>query len=110
MRAVSGGRGGEDGMEKLRGFRARLDELDARLLEVLAQRFEVCREVAAHKAEARIPMMQPDRVAEVKQRAVDNGRSRGLAAAFMASLYDLVIAEACRIEDEILEAAGESAE
>ena len=92
-------------MERLEELRARLDELDERLLDVLARRFDVCREVAAHKAEAQIPMMQPARVAEVKRRAVQNGESRGLAGGFMAALYELVIAEACRIEDEILAAA-----
>jgi chorismate mutase-like protein len=105
VRAVSGEEGGAPPVERLAELRRRLDELDARLLDVLARRFDVCREVAAHKAEARIPMMQPGRVAEVKRRAVENGGSRGLDPGFMAALYDLVIAEACRIEDEILAVA-----
>jgi len=107
VHAVSGGEGD---MDELQEFRARIDDLDGRLLDVLARRFEVCREIAAHKGAAHVPMMQPGRVAEVKRRAIENGRARGLAEAFLASLYDLVIAEACRIEDEILGAAGESAE
>jgi chorismate mutase len=94
-------------MEKLEQLRRRLDKLDEELLDVLARRFEVCREVAAHKAAAQIPMMQPARVAEVKRRAVCNGESRGLGKEFMAALYDLVIAEACRIEDLILDGTGQ---
>ena len=93
-------------MERLEELRSRLDDLDERLLEVLARRFDVCREVALHKAEANIPMMQPGRVSEVKRRAVRNGQSRGLAEGFTVALYELVIAEACRIEDEILDGAA----
>jgi chorismate mutase-like protein len=96
-------------MQKLAELRSILDQLDARLLEVLAKRFEVCRDVATYKAEAHIPMMQPARAAEVKRRAIENGQARGLDGTFMAALYDLVIAEACRIEDEILRAAGRGA-
>jgi chorismate mutase-like protein len=92
-------------MERLEEFRRQLDELDERLLDVLARRFDVCREVAGHKAEVQIPMMQPARVAEVKRRAVERGRSRGLSEGFVTALYELVIAEACRIEDELLAAA-----
>lgn len=103
LTALAAGRKGA--MERLDEFRRQLDELDERLLEVLARRFDVCREVAAHKAEAQIPMMQPARVAEVKRRAVERGRSAGLAEAFVTALYELVIAEACRIEDELLGAA-----
>jgi chorismate mutase len=91
-------------MERLEEFRRQLDELDGQLLDLLARRFDVCRQVAALKAEEQIPMMQPARVAEVKRRAVERGRSRGLAEAFVTALYDLVIAEACRIEDVLLEA------
>jgi chorismate mutase len=94
---------------ELEEFRRRLDALDERLLDVLARRFDVCREVAAHKAEAKIPMMQPARVVEVKRRAVEAGRSKGLAEAFVTALYELVIAEACRIEDEILGDPGAGA-
>lgn len=92
-------------MERLAELRSILDRLDAELLEVLAARFDVCREVAAYKATAQIPMMQPARVAEVKRRAAENGQARGIDGSFMAALYELIIAEACRIEDEILEVA-----
>lgn len=91
-------------MERLEELRRRLDDLDEQLVEVLAQRLNVCREVAAVKAAEHIPMMQSARVAEVKRRAARNGRARGLGEAFVAALYDLVVAEACRIEDEILAA------
>jgi chorismate mutase len=93
-------------MEELLQFRKELDELDRRLMETLAQRFAICRQVAEYKAEHQIPMMQPARVLEVKKRAAERARAAGLTERFGLELYDLIIAEACRMEDEIIEAAA----
>jgi chorismate mutase len=87
--------------EDLLRFRRELDELDNQLIDVLARRLAVCRKVALHKIEAGIPVMQADRVTEVKARAASEGKTKGLAADFVLSLYDILINEACRIEDEI---------
>ena len=88
--------------DKLPQFRRELDELDEQILVVLSRRMNICREVALYKSEAVIPMMQADRVAQVKARAMEKGRANGLSESFIFSLYEIVIAEACRIEDEII--------
>jgi chorismate mutase len=93
-------------MEELLRFRKELDELDCRLMDTLAQRFAICRQVAEYKAEHQIPMMQPARVLEVKKRAAQRALAAGLTERFGLELYDLIISEACRMEDEIIEAAG----
>lgn len=92
-------------MEQLLQFRKELDELDRRLMETLAERFAVCRQVAEYKAEHQIPMMQPARVLEVKKRAAERALAAGLTERFGLDLYDLIISEACRLEDEIIESA-----
>ncbi len=94
---------GLEGMtEALLEYRRELDRLDDQILEVLSRRLAICREVASHKVEAGIPMMQTNRVAEVKARAVTQGKNRGLSESFVLSLFEIVIEEACRIEDEII--------
>ena len=90
-------------MEKLSIFRRELDDLDEQLVQILARRFDVCRQVASYKAQMNIPMMQPARVAEVKERAVKRGSAVGLSPQFAVELYNLIISEACRMEDEIIE-------
>lgn len=80
--------------------------MDEQIVSLLARRFAICREVAAYKSEAGIPMMQTGRVNEVKRRAAERGRAQGLSERFVTSLYDLIIDEACRIEDEIIDRAA----
>ncbi len=70
-------------------FRARLDFLDGEILRLLGDRFEVCRQVAHHKREHDIPMMQPERVIEVRERYLRRGAEANLPPDFAASLFEL---------------------
>ncbi|MFZ2113398.1 MAG: chorismate mutase [Solirubrobacteraceae bacterium] len=83
-------------------FRARLDFLDGEILRLLGDRFEVCRQVAHHKREHDIPMMQPRRVIEVRERYLERGAEANLPADFSAALFELLIGATCRLEDELI--------
>ncbi len=92
-------------MSGLEPFRERLDELDEEITRLLGARFEVCREIALHKRAHDIPMMQPDRVAEVRARYLARGADAQLPADFTLALFELVIDATCRMEDELIESA-----
>jgi len=83
-------------------FRRRLDSLDEQIARLLGERFEVCREVARYKSEHEIPMMQPERVAQVRERYLQRGVEAHLPADFTADLFELLIAATCRMEDELM--------
>jgi chorismate mutase-like protein len=89
-------------MESLDELRKKVDALDSELVRALGQRLEVCRKVALLKRQQGLPMMQPQRVAFVKQRCAQLGVAHGLNEAFVQALYTLIIDEACRLEDEIM--------
>jgi chorismate mutase len=84
-------------------FRARLDQIDAQLVDLLGERFQICREVAVHKAENEIDMMQPGRVEIVRARYLQHGAEVDLPADFTAGFFDLMIDATCRAEDELME-------
>jgi chorismate mutase len=87
-------------------FRARLDEIDAQLVDLLGERFRICREVAVHKSENGIEMMQPGRVEIVRARYLQHGAEVDLPADFTGGFFDLMIAATCRAEDELMERLG----
>jgi 4-amino-4-deoxychorismate mutase len=94
----------------LRGFRERLDPIDEEIARLLGERFQICREVAEYKSEHGIPMMQPERVAEVRARYLARGAEAGLPADFTAELFELLIAATCKLEDELMEEVATTAE
>ncbi|HET6505901.1 MAG TPA: chorismate mutase [Baekduia sp.] len=96
-------------VDGLAPFRARLDEIDNAIAELLGERFDICRAVARHKSAHDIPMMQPDRVVEVRERYLARGAAVGLPTAFSAELFEVLIGATCRLEDEIIAALASAA-
>jgi 4-amino-4-deoxychorismate mutase len=104
---VSAGEPNKGGLEP---FRRRLDVLDAEIARLLGERFDVCREVAEYKREHDIPMMQPERVIEVRERYLGRGAEVNLPEEFTAALFELLIGATCKLEDELIDgpaAAGD---
>ena len=95
--------GSTNGLEP---FRRRLDFLDGEIARLLGERFEVCRQVAYHKREHDIPMMQPERVVEVRERYLARGAEVDLPPDFTEALFELLIAATCKMEDELIDAPG----
>ncbi len=88
---------------ELDSFRRRLDRLDREIVGLLGERFEICRAIAGYKRANRVPMMQPARVAEVRARYEARGAEVGLPSDFTAELFELLIGETCKMEDELIE-------
>lgn len=90
-------------MSGLEEFRRRLDPIDEEIARLLGERFQICREVARFKSVHGIPMMQPERVAQVRERYLERGGQVGLPEDFTAELFELLIGATCKLEDELME-------
>jgi chorismate mutase-like protein len=88
--------------DHLQALRGQLNEVDKAIVDSLAQRMAICREVAKVKLEHDVAMMQPEWVNLVKERTAGRGAELGLDAEFVRDLYERIIREACRVEDEIM--------
>lgn len=86
--------------------RCELDALDAQLLDIVRRRIECCASIAELKREHAIPMMQPGRVGVVHRRAQAFGQEHGISTEFLRNLYEVIIAETCRVEDLIIDAGA----
>jgi len=86
------------GVTSLPELRARIDELDQRLVQVLAERLAVCEEVARVKEGSDTPVIQPARVRDVitsrRQWAIDIG----VDPDFAEQVFRVLLAETHRIE------------
>lgn len=90
----------------LQALRDELDAIDHRLLADVRDRLAVCCRIGLHKKAHAVPMMQPARIGVVQQRAADFAAAHGLSGDFLRRLYELIIGETCRLEDEIIGSDG----
>ncbi|GEO25386.1 hypothetical protein AAC03nite_11710 [Alicyclobacillus acidoterrestris] len=90
-------------------YRTEIDEIDKRVVEVLASRFEVAKKVAALKQVWRKPVVQRDRAVQVERSYIAMGEQYQLSEQFMSRLYRLIHEETCRMEREMIqgECAGQ---
>jgi chorismate mutase len=82
--------------------RERLDELDTMLIGLIAERMQLCTEIAQLKRRGQIPMMQPHRLAHVRAKSIKEGQMRGLDEGFVDRLIEVIVQESCRLEDLII--------
>ncbi|CAN7499446.1 MULTISPECIES: chorismate mutase [unclassified Variovorax] len=92
--------------EVLERLRDELDVIDKALLAAIRDRLACCRQIGLHKKRNGIPMMQAGRIGVVQQRASLFAQQHGLNGEFLRQLYELIIEEACRLEDAIIQSDG----
>lgn len=82
----------EDGQMQalLDDYRARIDRLDADLLQTLAHRMEISEQIGLLKKEHQLSVVQPQRWEKLEERAVKNGADLGLDADFVRRLFRLI--------------------
>ncbi len=90
-------------MERLSDFREEITEIDRKLIELLARRCEISREVAEYKKSESIPMMQSAQVEHVLESAEKLAQQKNMRADFARTLFKMIIDESCRIQSEIIE-------
>jgi len=81
-------------------YRARIDTLDAQIVALLGQRFDVIRDVAKLKAEHGIAPILPDRVEEVVSHARAKAEKAGVDPALVEKIYRIIIDTAVQQEED----------
>lgn len=85
----------------LQPLRLQLDELDQQLLEVIALRMDLVKQVGLIKDKYQIPLMQSNRVYNMKLERKQLSRKLGLPYGFTDNLFDLLIETAMKLEEKL---------
>lgn len=93
---------------RLKDLRQKIDKIDNELLEVLAQRMQVAEEIALHKKEHNITILQVGRYEEIMENRVNKGKSLLLQEQFVHDLYEMIHNNSIKRQTAIMNA--ESAE
>jgi chorismate mutase len=90
--------GADDAVAKLQSCRGRIDQLDARILELLNERAGIALEIGAAKREAGLPVVELSREKAVIAGAVS--RSGGpLSPAAIENIYTAIMLEMRRLQE-----------
>ena len=88
--------------EGISALRKQIDELDNQLVELLAKRMRVCREIGQYKKEHNMTVLQPTRYGEILEKRGAQGSLCGMSAEFTVRIFEAVHEESVRQQIEIV--------
>ena len=88
--------------EGLQTLRKQIDELDNQIMDVLAKRMRVCREIGQYKKDHNMTVLQSNRYNEILAKRGAQGSLFGLGAEFVAHVFESIHEESVRQQIEII--------
>lgn len=89
--------------ENLAELRKQIDEIDMNIIETLAKRMRICREIGTYKKEHDMTVLQNNRYDEVINKRAEEGISLGMDGDFMAQVFEAIHSESVRQQMKIME-------
>ena len=88
--------------EGISQLRKQIDDLDNQLMELLAKRMRVCREIGQYKKEHNMTVLQAARYNEIREKRGAQGALCGMDAQFVAKVFEGIHEESVRQQIEII--------
>ena len=88
--------------EGIHELRQQIDELDNQLMNLLAKRMRVCREIGQYKKEHNMTVLQPTRYGEILDKRGAQGSLCGMDGEFVKKVFESVHEESVRQQMEII--------
>jgi chorismate mutase len=88
--------------EDLSSLRAEINELDERLLNLMAERMQLSVRVANYKKSHGLPAVQQDRMKEIYETRRAWAAARGLSDEFARRLFQLIHDESVNVQEQHL--------
>ena len=88
--------------ESLTILRQQIDQIDGEIIEALAKRMRVSREIGQYKKEHSMPVLQTGRYDDVLNTRARNAEEMGMSGDFMKTVYQAIHEESVRQQIEVL--------
>lgn len=88
--------------ENINALRKQIDEIDMSILEILAKRMRISREIGQYKKEHDIAILQSQRYDEIISKRVADGKSMSMGEEFLNTVFEAIHEESVRQQMEIM--------
>ncbi|KAA6352621.1 Phospho-2-dehydro-3-deoxyheptonate aldolase [termite gut metagenome] len=95
-------REGTQTTENLNELRKQIDECDDNLIEILAKRMRISREIGTYKKEHNLTVLQSARYGEILEKRATQGEQCSMDAGFVKNVFEAIHEESVRQQMEII--------
>ena len=89
-------------VEGIQNLRKQIDEIDNELMNMLAKRMRVCREIGQYKKENNMTVLQTSRYSEILDKRGAQGALCGISAESVKSIFEVIHKESVRQQLDII--------
>ncbi len=83
-------------------YRNQIDSIDTQLIELLAQRMKVVREIGSYKSKHNLKILQLKRWEEVREQGLEHGKTLNLPKEFLTQLLRIIHKEAILVQNDVM--------
>jgi chorismate mutase len=95
-------------VNQLELLRAKIDGIDTKILEILAERMDVVRAIGEYKKENGLTVLQINRWSDIFENRLKNGLSMGLTEELIHQLYELIHLQSIELQEKIIRGNNEA--
>ncbi len=88
--------------ESLSDLRLQIDEIDDKIIEILAKRMRISKEIAEFKKEHNMPVLQAGRYDEILTKRSLQGAALGMSEEFMKEVFEAIHGESVRHQMQLI--------
>lgn len=88
--------------ENIDVLRGQIDEIDNNILDLLAKRMRISREIGTYKKEHNMPVLQSQRYGEIQRMRAEAAKSLGLDVEFVAAIMESIHRESVDVQMKLM--------
>ncbi len=92
----------ETARKKLEVLRNNINEVDTALIQMLANRMKISKQIGEAKKDKNVAILQPNRWMELLKERIQKGRNFDLSPEFMEKIYKTIHQESIKIQENII--------
>lgn len=97
-----------EAINELDKFRQKVDLVDTQIIEMMADRFQVIKQIGEYKKDHNLAVFQPSRWQDVMESRIQSGVKKGMTEKFMKSMLFAIHEESVKIQEAQLKEAKTS--
>jgi chorismate mutase len=94
-------------INQLELLRAKIDGIDGKILEIMAERMDVVRAIGEYKKDNGMTVLQINRWSDIFDNRLQNGISMGLTEELIRQLYELIHLESIQLQEKIIRGSNQ---
>ena len=83
---------------KLENLRKEIDKIDSEIIQLLAKRFKVVKQIGVFKKENKLDVIDNRRFKKVLEKVANIAEKQGISKDFINDIYNIIHAYSCELE------------